>query len=99
MQEANELSDPTEQDFVAAPLEVSLSYPISRSNRLTPQTDIFEWHCTLRGVEDSEFAGGLYHLRIILPPTYPMSAPDIILLTPNGRFELGKKVCQARHQS
>ena len=35
---------------------------------------------------------GLYHLRILLPPSYPMSAPDIILLTPNGRFELGKKV-------
>jgi len=35
---------------------------------------------------------GLYHLRILLPPSYPMSAPDIMLLTPNGRFELGKKV-------
>ncbi|KAI9637452.1 putative ubiquitin conjugating enzyme [Dioszegia hungarica] len=77
MQEANELSDPSERDFVAAPLE----------------TDIFEWHCTMRGVEGSEFEGGLYHLRILLPPSYPMSAPDIILLTPNGRFELGKKIC------
>lgn len=37
-------------------------------------------------------AAGLYHLRILLPPTYPMSAPDIMLMTPNGRFELGKKV-------
>jgi len=35
---------------------------------------------------------GLYHLRILLPTTYPMSAPDIIFMTPNGRFELGKKV-------
>jgi hypothetical protein len=34
---------------------------------------------------------GLYHLRILLPTTYPMSAPDIIFMTPNGRFELGKK--------
>jgi hypothetical protein len=40
---------------------------------------------------------GLYHLRIMLPPTYPMSAPDIMLLTPNGRFELGKKVSQLDH--
>jgi len=38
---------------------------------------------------------GLYHLRILLPTTYPMSAPDIIFMTPNGRFELGKKVCLA----
>ncbi|KAL1407362.1 hypothetical protein Q8F55_006784 [Vanrija albida] len=77
MQEASELSDPDTDDFVAAPLE----------------SDIFEWHCTLRGVKGTDYEGGLYHLRIILPPTYPMSAPDIVMLTPNGRFELGKKIC------
>ncbi|ORX38484.1 ubiquitin-conjugating enzyme/RWD-like protein [Kockovaella imperatae] len=47
----------------------------------------------MRGVAGSEYEGGLYHLRIILPHNYPMAAPDIILLTPNGRFELGKKIC------
>ena len=45
----------------------------------------------MRGVRDSEYEGGLYHLRILLPPNYPMAAPDIMLMTPNGRFELGKK--------
>lgn len=45
-----------------------------------------------RTIADNE---GLYHLRILLPTTYPMSAPDIIFMTPNGRFELGKKVCLA----
>ena len=39
---------------------------------------------------------GLYHLRILLPHNYPMAAPDIILLTPNGRFELGKKVSSSQ---
>ncbi|KAL7422813.1 hypothetical protein Q5752_002109 [Cryptotrichosporon argae] len=77
MQEAAELSKPDEDDFVAGPLE----------------SDIFEWHCTVRGVKGSEYDGGIYHLRIVLPASYPMSAPDIILLTPNGRFELGKKIC------
>ncbi|KAK8854762.1 hypothetical protein IAR55_003501 [Kwoniella newhampshirensis] len=79
MQEASELAeaDADEDGFVAAPLE----------------SDIFEWHCTMRGVHDSEYESGLYHLRILLPPSYPMSAPDIMLMTPNGRFELGKKIC------
>ncbi|WWD19094.1 hypothetical protein CI109_103552 [Kwoniella shandongensis] len=79
MQEAAELSEANvdEDGFVAAPLE----------------SDIFEWHCTIRGVQDSEYESGLYHLRILLPPSYPMSAPDIMLMTPNGRFELGKKIC------
>ncbi|WWC93809.1 hypothetical protein V866_000645 [Kwoniella sp. B9012] len=79
MQEASEIAnaDIEEDGFVAAPLE----------------DDIFEWHCTMRGVSGSEYDGGLYHLRILLPPSYPMSAPDIMLMTPNGRFELGKKIC------
>jgi len=102
MQEASELSSP-EDDLVAAPLEVCIRPEMS----LTIQSDIFEWHCTVKGVEGSPYEGGafcharvsqvaecdigLYHIRILLPPSYPMSAPDIILMTPNGRFELGKK--------
>lgn len=31
--------------------------------------------------------------RILLPTEYPMKPPSIILLTPNGRFEVGKKIC------
>jgi ubiquitin-conjugating enzyme E2 J1 len=90
MQEASESADPDTDGFVAAPLEVRLrSPPLPPSS---PQSDIFEWHCTLRGVRGTEYEGGLYHLRILLPASYPMSAPDIVLLTPNGRFELGKKV-------
>lgn len=64
-------------DYTAAPLEENL----------------FEWHFTVRGPEDSEFQGGIYHGRIIVPAEYPMKPPDIILLTPNGRFEVGKKIC------
>lgn len=55
--------------------------------------NLFEWHFTIRGPDDSEFEGGYYHGRIVLPPEYPMKPPSIILLTPNGRFELHKKIC------
>jgi len=64
-------------DYFAAPLEDNL----------------FEWHFTVRGPEDTEFQGGVYHGRIIVPAEYPMKPPDIIVLTPNGRFEVGKKIC------
>ena len=30
--------------------------------------------------------GGVYHGRILVPADYPMKPPDIIVLTPNGRF-------------
>ncbi|XP_050300791.1 ubiquitin-conjugating enzyme E2 J1-like [Anthonomus grandis grandis] len=55
--------------------------------------NLFEWHFTVRGPPDTEFDGGYYHGRILLPPQYPMQPPNIILLTPNGRFETNKKIC------
>ena len=45
------------------------------------QDNLFEWHFTIRGPADTEFDGGLYHGRIILPPEYPMKPPSIIVLT------------------
>ncbi|KAH3735459.1 ubiquitin-conjugating enzyme E2 J1-like [Dreissena polymorpha] len=57
------------------------------------EDNLFEWHFTIRGPADSEFEGGLYHGRIILPPEYPMKPPSIIIMTPNGRFEINKKIC------
>ncbi|GMR36413.1 hypothetical protein PMAYCL1PPCAC_06608 [Pristionchus mayeri] len=57
------------------------------------EDNLFEWHFTVRGPADSDFEGGIYHGRMIFPAEYPMKPPNIILLTPNGRFELNKKVC------
>lgn len=54
---------------------------------------MFDWHFTLRGPRDTEFEGGMYHGRILLPSDYPFKPPNIMLLTPNGRFEVRKKIC------
>ncbi|XP_065652203.1 ubiquitin-conjugating enzyme E2 J1 isoform X3 [Hydra vulgaris] len=70
-----------------------LSEPTEQYFAQPLEDNIFEWHFTIRGSPDTEFAGGHYHGKITLPPEYPMKPPSIILLTPNGRFELGKKIC------
>ncbi|XP_050430620.1 ubiquitin-conjugating enzyme E2 J1-like isoform X2 [Adelges cooleyi] len=57
------------------------------------EDNLFEWHFTMRGPPSSEFEGGVYHGRILLPSEYPMKPPNIILLTPNGRWETNKKIC------
>ncbi len=57
------------------------------------ESNLFEWHFTIRGPPDTEFEGGVYHGRIILPPEYPFRPPDIMFNTPNGRFSTGMKVC------
>lgn len=77
MQEARELANDPCTDYSGAPLE----------------DDIFEWHCTVRGPAGTEFEGGLYHFRILLPAEYPFRPPSIMMLTPNGRFELNTKIC------
>lgn len=57
------------------------------------EENIFEWHFIVRGAANSEFEGGLYHGRILLPSEYPFKPPAFLMLTPNGRFEIGQKVC------
>ncbi|EED91512.1 predicted protein, partial [Thalassiosira pseudonana CCMP1335] len=72
-----ELAIDPSDQYAAAPLE----------------NDMFEWHFTIRGAPDTEFAGGIYHGRILLPPEYPFKPPHIVFLTPSGRFETQTKVC------
>lgn len=54
---------------------------------------MYEWHFTIRGPKGTEFEGGVYHGRILLPTEYPLKPPDIIFSTPNGRFQVEKKIC------
>lgn len=37
--------------------------------------------------------GGVYHGRILLPAEYPFKPPAFMMLTPNGRFQTGVKIC------
>lgn len=77
VREAQELSSAPSPDYTATPLE----------------TDLFEWHFTLRGPPNSAYAEGLYHGRIVLPPTYPLRPPSFRFLTPSGRFEANREIC------
>lgn len=58
-----------------------------------PLDGMFEWHFTIRGPTGTDFEGGIYHGRILLPSEYPMKPPNIVFLTKNGRFEVGTKIC------
>ncbi|KAF2148185.1 UBC-like protein [Myriangium duriaei CBS 260.36] len=78
LKEASELSASPSPDFTAAPLE----------------TDLFEWHFTIRGPPaPSAFSDGVYHGRIRLPPSYPLRPPSFRFLTPSGRFEVNREIC------
>ncbi|KAI0835318.1 UBC-like protein [Hypoxylon sp. FL0890] len=77
LKEAAELSTSPSPDYTASPLE----------------SDLFEWHFTLRGPPNSAYAEGIYHGRIVLPPTYPLRPPSFRFTTPSGRFEANREIC------
>ncbi|KAL2753924.1 hypothetical protein ACRALDRAFT_2028460 [Sodiomyces alcalophilus JCM 7366] len=77
LKEAAEIANSPSPDYTATPLE----------------SDLFEWHFTFRGVPNSAFADGIYHGRIVLPPTYPLRPPSFRFLTPSGRFEVNREIC------
>ena len=77
VKEAAEISNSPSPDYTATPLE----------------SDLFEWHFTLRGPPHSVYAEGIYHGRIVLPPTYPLRPPSFRFTTPSGRFEANREIC------
>ena len=46
------------------------------------ESDIFEWQFAIRGPDGTDFEGGIYHGRILLPHDYPFKPPSFIMLTP-----------------
>ncbi|KAH7152532.1 ubiquitin-conjugating enzyme/RWD-like protein [Dactylonectria estremocensis] len=77
LREAAEISGSPSADYSAEPLE----------------SDFFEWHFTLRGPPNSVYSNGIYHGRIVLPPTYPLRPPSFRFMTPSGRFEANREIC------
>jgi ubiquitin-conjugating enzyme E2 J1 len=43
--------------------------------------NVFDWHFVVRGPTGTDFEGGVYHGRIMLPTDYPFKPPAIMLLT------------------
>ncbi len=60
---------------------------------IKPSDNILEWYFIIQGSKETPYEGGFYAGKIIFPAEYPMRAPDFIMLSLSGRFEVGKKIC------
>ena len=60
---------------------------------LSPSFYILKINEFLLGEIGTVYEGGLYHGLVRLDHEYPAKAPSICLLTPNGRWEVGKAIC------
>lgn len=60
---------------------------------LRPSDNLTIWYFIVYDLKATEYDGGIYLGKVILPPKYPFKAPDFQFLTPSGRFEINKKLC------
>ncbi|TRY76560.1 hypothetical protein TCAL_00138 [Tigriopus californicus] len=55
--------------------------------------NILEWHYVVSGPDDSLYAGGSYHGKLVFPSEFPFKPPSIYMITPNGRFKTNTRLC------
>ena len=67
--------------------------PIPEIDVALNEDDILEWHFAIHGKEGTPYQGGVYHGRLVFPPTFPFGPPKILFLTPNGRFRVNERIC------
>ena len=55
--------------------------------------NILEIYFLMLGLPNTIYEGGMYVGKIVHNPEYPRKAPDYYMMTPNGRFDVNKKIC------
>eukprot|EP00547_Thalassionema_nitzschioides_P007102 CAMPEP_0194208714 /NCGR_PEP_ID=MMETSP0156-20130528/7091_1 /TAXON_ID=33649 /ORGANISM="Thalassionema nitzschioides, Strain L26-B" /LENGTH=214 /DNA_ID=CAMNT_0038935741 /DNA_START=92 /DNA_END=732 /DNA_ORIENTATION=+ len=57
------------------------------------ENNILEWHYVIEGGDDTPYAGGYYHGKLIFPKEYPLKPPGVLICTPSGRFVTNRRLC------
>merc|ERR1712196_313057 len=52
-----------------------------------------EWYYIVYNMDVKEYQGGFYLGKITCPPEYPAKAPNIKMITENGRFQCHGSIC------
>ena len=67
--------------------------PLESIDVFPDESDIRKWYFLIRGPDDSEYKNGWYIGKLILSENYPTTPVDFYMVTPNGRFEIDRKIC------
>lgn len=57
------------------------------------ETSPLQWDYVLEGPPNSPYEGGLFWGRLRFTQEYPFKPPQVMMLTPNGRFLTGQRLC------
>jgi ubiquitin-protein ligase len=74
------------QSFKESPPEFVSTISVNEAN-------MREVYFLCQGPTDTDFAGGEYVVKMSLPAEYPLYPPDLLMMTPSGRFQVGKPIC------
>jgi ubiquitin-conjugating enzyme E2 J2 len=57
------------------------------------EANLLEMHYVIEGNTGTPYEGGVYHGKLIFPKEYPLKPPSVIMITPSGRFQPGRRLC------
>ena len=66
--------------------------PVENIRAAPKENNILEWHYVIEGPKGSVYEGGWYHGTLTFPHEYPYKPPSIMMITPNGRFKVIKRI-------
>jgi ubiquitin-conjugating enzyme E2 J2 len=62
--------------------------------RVAPnERNILEMHYVIEGSKGTAYEGGVYHGKLVFPKEYPLKPPGVMMMTPSGRFQQGRRLC------
>lgn len=67
--------------------------PLENIDIYPDEADIRTWYFLIHGPDDSDYKDGWYIGKLVLSENYPTTPVDFYMLTPNGRFDIEKKIC------
>jgi ubiquitin-protein ligase len=74
-------------------LKLITNEPLHYITAYPDESNQFIWYFLLKGQHGTQYYGGEYIGKIVHSPKYPTEPPDYYMLTPNGRYEVDKKIC------
>eukprot|EP00979_Chaetoceros_neogracilis_P016853 scaffold10038_cov267-Chaetoceros_neogracile.AAC.1 len=57
------------------------------------ESNLLEWHYVIEGPSDTPYQHGFYWGKLIFPKQYPLKPPSVMMITPNGRFKINRRIC------
>jgi len=67
--------------------------PLVNIDVYVDESNMHNWYFLITGDKESDYNGGMYLGNLILSENYPTTPVDFVMMTPSGRFEIGRKIC------